>query len=228
MNNRRHRPTLQLNRQPWTLESLLSEARLGPYLAATDGSLTSALGLYQWNAQISSAFHEALHYVEVGLRNAMDKQLATWAIQLGAAAPWYRDRLLPLTPPTRSKIEGARINATRGGQPELHGKVVAELMLGFWWSLLSDEYNRRLWQPCLRYAFDGPVRRARLHSELDELRRLRNRIAHHEPIHGRDLVADQRRVLDLAGRVSPRLRERIEVVSRVPAVLSERPERMAR
>jgi hypothetical protein len=133
-------------------------------LAATDGSLTSALRLYQWNAEVSSAFHEALHYVEVGLRNAMEKQLAAWAIGLGAPTPWYRDRLVPLTPPTRRKVEDARSNATRNGQTEVHGTVVAELMLGFWWSLLSDEYNRRLWQPCLRFAFDGPVRRTRLHS----------------------------------------------------------------
>ncbi|GAA1683473.1 hypothetical protein ACFTSF_28915 [Kribbella sp. NPDC056951] len=210
-------------RLPWTLESLLSEARLGPYLLATDGSLTGAHHLYHWNAQVSAAFQEVLHYVEVGLRNAMDGQLASWATALGAELPWYRDLRVPLTPPTRRKVEVARSNAARGGQSELHGKVVAELMLGFWWSLLSDEYNRRLWQPCLQHAFDGPVRRARLHSELNELRRLRNRIAHHEPIHGWDLAAEHARVLDVAGRISPRLSERIETVSRVPAVLLERP-----
>ncbi|TCC33343.1 hypothetical protein [Kribbella sindirgiensis] len=209
--------------RPWTLENLLSEARLGPYLAATDGSLTSALRLYDWNTQASSAFHEELHYVEVGLRNAMDRQLAAWAKGLGAQSSWYADSRVPLTPRTRRKVADARNNATRGGRPELHGKVVAELMLGFWWSLLSDEYNRRLWQPCLQYAFDGPVRRTRLHSELDELRRLRNRIAHHEPIHGRDLLADHQRVLDVARRISPRLSERVEAVSRVPKLLVERP-----
>jgi hypothetical protein len=101
----------------------------------------------------------------------------------------------------------------------------ALISLGFWWSLLSDEYNRRLWQPCLQHAFDGPVRRARLHSELDEMRRLRNRIAHHEPIHRRDLAADHRRILDVAERISRRLSERIDLVSRVPEVLSKRPGR---
>jgi len=224
MNRRTRLQTQPRPRQPWTLENLLSEARLGPYLEATDGSLTSALRLYHWNAQISSAFHEVLHYAEVGLRTAMDRQLTAWAIELGAQPSWYCDPLVPLTPQTRRKVEEARGNATRGGQPELHGKVVAELMLGFWWSLLSDEYNRRLWQPCLRHAFDGPVRRARLHSELDDLRRLRNRIAHHEPVHGRNLTADRRRVLDVAERISPRLCERIDAVSRVPGLLLERPE----
>ncbi|WP_433168210.1 hypothetical protein [Kribbella sp. CA-247076] len=225
VNQPTHRPMQAGRRAPWTLENLLSEARLGPYLAATDGSLTSALNLYHWNTRISAAFHEVLHYVEVELRNAMDRQLTAWATGLGAQASWYSDPVVPLRPPTRRKVEDARINATRGGQIELHGKVVAELMLGFWWSLLSDEYNRRLWQPCLQFAFDGPVRRARLHSELDDLRRLRNRIAHHEPVHARDLAADHHRVLDVAGRISPRLSARIQAVSRVPDVLLERPDR---
>lgn len=106
-----------------------------------------------------------------------------------------------------------------------HGKVVAELSFGFWWSLLADEYNRTLWEPCLRHAFDGRVRRRRLHRELDELRRLRNRIAHHEPIHARDLATDMERLVDTAGRISAVLRDHVEQTTRVPEVLAVRPER---
>ena len=121
-------------------------SRLHPYLVACSGDAGAALRLYGWNCEISGAFFESLHYIEVGLRNA-----------------------------------------TRDGRVEVHGRVIAELPLGFWSSLLGNDYNRRLWQPCLRTAFDGPVRRTHLHAELNDLRLLRNRIAHHEPIHGRDL-----------------------------------------
>ena len=141
----------------------------------------------------------------------------------GAQQPWYADPAVPLTSPSRRKIASARINASRDGRVEVHGKVVAELSFGFWWSLLGHEYNRRLWQPCLRSAFDGSVRRAQLHSELNELRLLRNRIAHHEPIHGRDLDQLYVRLLGVAERISPLLRSRIEVTSRVPSVLGCRP-----
>jgi hypothetical protein len=51
--------------------------------------------------------------------------------------------------------------------------------------LLASSYNRTLWRPCLKYAFIN-ARRQRLHDELNHLRELRNRIAHHEPIHGRN------------------------------------------
>ncbi|TWD79698.1 hypothetical protein FB561_0762 [Kribbella amoyensis] len=169
-------------RSPWTLEDLLSRARLAPYLTTCSGRIPDALILYGWNSEVSGAFFESLHYLEVGLRNAMDRQLTGWAASCGARKAWYVDEVVPLSPPTRAKIAVARHNATRDDRAEVPGKVVAELPFGFWWSLLGDEYNRRLWQPCLRYAFDGPVRRLRLHSELNGLRLLRNRIAHHEPI----------------------------------------------
>lgn len=206
-------------RSRWTIEDLLSRPRLHPYLTASAGDPAAALRLYGWNSEISGAFYESLHYVEIGLRNAMDRQLARWAAQAGATQPWYVDSVVRLTPPTRRKIAAARQNATRGGQPEIHGKVIAELTFGFWWSLLAAEYNRRLWQPCLRAAFDGSVRRAYLHAELNDLRLLRNRIAHHEPIHRRDLSGAYKRLLDVADRISPVLLVRIESTSRVPSLL---------
>ena len=210
-------------RPPWTLEELLSRDRLQPYLAATRGDQAAAIQLYGWNSQVSAAFYESLHYLEIGLRNAMDQQLTSWAAAIGAAQPWYVDPAVPLTPPTRRKIAEARDFATRGAITEIHGKVIAELTLGFWWTLLSGKYNRRLWQPCLTHAFDSPVRRERLHSSLYELRLLRNRIAHHEPIHNRDLDAAYRLLLGTAGRISPMLCTHIDTTSRLPATLASRP-----
>jgi hypothetical protein len=110
-----------------------------------------------------------------------------------------------------------------GGSQAPHGKLVAELPFGFWWSLLADEYNRLLWQPALRHAFDGTVRRRRLHAELDEVRRLRNRIAHHEPIHTRPLEEDLARVLDIARRIGRALGEHLEATTRVSVLIDERP-----
>jgi hypothetical protein len=207
----------------WTLHDLLSRARLSPYLASVGGDDHEALRLYGWNSAISGAFYESLHYVEVGLRNAMDRKLADWSRRRQTSLPWYLDPQIPLTPPTRRGIEAARVNATRGTRVEVHGKVIAELTFGFWWSLLAAEYNRRLWQPYLHTAFEGSVRRALLHSELNELRLLRNRIAHHEPIHHWDLAHAYRRLVDVAARISPLLGARIESTTRVPAVLADRP-----
>ncbi|NIZ93396.1 hypothetical protein F1544_20635 [Kineosporiaceae bacterium B12] len=232
------------------VQQLLSAPRLTPYRQATGGDLPDALTLYTLNVQISGAFYESLHYFEVGLRNRLDQQLTAWATTLDLASPgaagsrdnalpsegrrdvavgptsagelpWYRHPQVPLSLNARRKVATAIKAATRDGREELPGRVVAELTFGFWWSLLADEYNRSLWQPCLREAFTQ-VRRQRLHSTVDELRQLRNRIAHHEPIHGRDLHHDYDQLLATAGRITPRLHWLIDTTSRVPALLPTR------
>ncbi|GAA4111325.1 Abi family protein [Nocardioides fonticola] len=175
-----------------------------------------SLSLYDWNTSLSAAFFESIHYLEVGLRNALD--LAAFA-HIGRA--WLMPTQEVLT--ARSQRVVATALAHASGPEVPHGKIVAELPFGFWWSLLADEYNRRLWQPALRHAFDRPVRRRTLHSELDEVRRLRNRIAHHEPIHRRPLANDLARVLTLAERVSPHLGDHISQTTRVSDVLGQRP-----
>lgn len=212
---------------PWTLEDLLSTARLNAYRAAA-GRPDDWLRLYDWNSQVSAAFYESLHYLEVGLRNAFDRELSRWAREQESAEAWYVARQVWLNPGARRRIREARERATdRGTLPESHGKVIAELSFGFWWSLTADDYNRRLWGPCLRFAFDGPVRRRTLHAALDDFRRLRNRIAHHEPVHLRSLDDDYAQLLDTANRISPLLQEQIVATSRIPTVLAARPRRTA-
>ncbi|WP_248580055.1 hypothetical protein [Nocardioides sp. InS609-2] len=198
---------------------------MSPYLSAVpSGSWEDALHLYDWNVHVGAAFFEDLHYLEVGLRNAMDLELEAWASQLGCSDPWYSSRQIPLNPRSRRAARDAQQRATDDGQVrEVHGKVIAELSFGFWWSLLADRYNRTLWAPCLKNAFDGPVRRQKLHESLDELRRLRNRIAHHEPLHARNLHGDHQLLLDTASRVAAPLRQHIESVSRVTDTLGDRP-----
>lgn len=199
-----------------TLQQLLSAARIAPYLIASAGVLPQAIALYDWNARISAAFFESIHYLEVGLRNALDD---TASARLGAS--WLSPASSVLTPRARTAVAHAARQA--GGPAAPHGKLIAELPFGFWSSLLADEHNRRLWQPALRHAFEGPVRRRRLHAELDEVRRLRNRIAHHEPIHTRALDSDFERVVDIATRVGAVLGQHIAAASRVPTVLAELP-----
>jgi len=169
---------------------------------------------------ISSPRLQPYHHLEVGLRNALDGVLV---LESGVGTQWMEGSSVLLSPASLRRVRQARDRARVGGAPVTHGKVVAELTFGFWWSLLADEYNRSLWQPFLRFAFDGPVRRRRLHAELDALRTLRNRIAHHEPIHRRDLAADFARLCDTAGRVADVLRLHIERSSRVPELLVSRP-----
>lgn len=58
------------------IESWLSAGRFSTYLEAGGGSRKRALDLYEWNAKLSAAFLHDLSHLEVGLRNACDRQLA--------------------------------------------------------------------------------------------------------------------------------------------------------
>lgn len=176
------------------------------------------MDLYVWNGQAAASFYEAMHLLEVALRNTLNEALSEhWS------ATWYKDPSVLLTPGSRNKVTEAIQRATAGGVPETPGRVVAELTFGFWWSLLADNYNRSLWQPCLRAAFPTSVRRGRLHSSLDEMRRLRNRCAHHEPIFVRNLARDWQTLLSITGLFSATFRTWVEGVSRVPVVIASKP-----
>jgi hypothetical protein len=61
-----------------------------------------------------------------------------------------------------------------------------------------------------------------LHREFDETRRLRNHIAHHQPIHRRDLVGDHQRIMRLLGYISPAYTQWVQERDRSLEVLATR------
>ena len=88
---------------------------------------------------------------------------------------------------------------------------------------LAGCYERSLWFPTLRYAFPGLQRRGirrDAHEAMRSLHLLRNRIAHHEPIHNRPLAKLHDQALTTAGWVCPVTRQWIAARSRVPELLA--------
>ncbi len=70
----------------------------------------------------------------------------------------------------------------------------------------------------------GPWRvRADVEARMKRQHFLRNRIAHHEPIHERDLASDHRELLEVVGWICADSRAWVESASRTPTVLSNRP-----
>ncbi|MFZ4842541.1 hypothetical protein [Mycetocola saprophilus] len=57
------------------LSAFLSE-RMGPYLRLCEQNFAEALRLYDWNLQISGAFHQPIGIVEIVVRNSLASQLA--------------------------------------------------------------------------------------------------------------------------------------------------------
>lgn len=118
---------------PWSYEVLrerLTPDRLGSYLAAASGDLAAAFALYEWNLEASAAVLMTTAMVEVVVRNSLDRELRAWAVRRAAGRSWFS--AAPLDAQGRSDLDRARVRATRNGRRvEAHGKVVAELNLGF-------------------------------------------------------------------------------------------------
>lgn len=121
---------------------------------------------------------------------------------MGAAHhPLWFD-VVGLTDPQADMVLAAKHALTGMGRTVTPGGIVAELNLGFWTSLVSTKYEKLLWVPHLHKTFPNATRskadkhgnlctvkldRKDIHSRLEDIRLLRNRIAHHESILKLDL-----------------------------------------
>jgi hypothetical protein len=221
---------------PW-VEAWLSPPRFGVYLAAAIGDRHLALDLYEWNAIVSAAFQHDLAHLEVALRNAYD---ATIVANTPASLPhWTTDpyRLFPVR--WHSARDGTRIDANRSPREQIEravrtagpgappGKVIAELMFGFWRYLSITAHHHPLWIPYLHNAFAPGTSRPAVDRPIGRLHQLRNRIAHHEPLLRRNsatgvlslttrhLVDRHGDLLTVADLISPDLRDHIAATSTV-------------
>lgn len=236
-------PGPQLSPAVRALRRHLSPPRLAPYLAATGGHHIRALKLYHWNVELSGAVYEVLHAYEVILRNAMDEQLCAWNAQQSkqGGGQHTRDWLLDSAPLLQrlsgsdvvkaTAFAGSTVRRTRGSrQRPLHCDVLAQLSMGTWRYLLPDTANSDpgkllLWTQALSMAFPHRTRtRDQLVNSVARLHRLRNRIAHLEPL----LAAAPLRValadVDLVlGEISPYAQQWVSGWQRTTAVITRRP-----
>ncbi|MBX8490877.1 hypothetical protein K5D44_12110 [Pseudomonas cichorii] len=182
------------------IELVISKDRLATYLRILKTrNLSHAIELYHWNAEVSGAFLLPQQVCEVAIRNAVSEALAS---VYGNAWPWAsgfeRSRPDPVTGfSLRKDLCIARDKAHKGKSC----MVVAELKFAFWIRLFSQRFESRLWGPHIHRLFPGlpshmSVRQCRetIHNDLECVRSIRNRIAHHEPILARNLMADYERM----------------------------------
>lgn len=164
----------------------VSPVRMSRYEAYSGIGQPHFLDLYHYNMAISNELFFCLSFFEVVLPNRIN-----WFFIRRYGADWpYADRLRN-TLSSRHKTELEETCYRQQEIRQLHivdaGMVVADLSFGFWVSLFAARYRVPFdWRPDgnLRQIFpnDTPGSLVALHADLDRLRSLRNRIAHHEPI----------------------------------------------
>jgi len=200
----------------------LSMARLASYLRASSDDVSLALRLYEWNTQISAAFFELLSDVEVVVRNSFHEQLTVWHHGRNSGGQWYDNEHGFLQPRATAAIHEARIRIANKGKTETSDQIVAELGFGFWRFLLTKPYKTTLWPFAGKYAFPNVISTEQFFSRIARLHDFRNRIAHHEPIHLRQLDLDLLDCFQAVGAVCRDTELWVRTRSRVGALLAAR------
>jgi hypothetical protein len=172
-------------------EELFSAKRMQKYLRACGGDTRRAITLYRYNLKLSQELFTIISCFEVVLRNRIDEQMVA---HLGDN--WLRDVILPngalyydrRVENTRKIIEKAYNGLMREGNYS-HSKLLSEMEFGVWKYMFSNATYALMGQKLLRI-FPNKPKSTRQHrydntyifQELDYINKLRNRIAHHEPI----------------------------------------------
>lgn len=216
---------------PW-VRRWLGGPRHDVYLAAAGGDQDRALALYEWNAQLSAALFRDLAHVEVALRNAYDTAMSTrwpgpghWS-SAGPVlfAPLHRRRgsgQVDINTQQRDAL--ARAVAKAGGTTAPPGKVIAELMFGFWRYLSSAAHEKSLWVPYLYPAFRPATDRRTVDAAVGRLHDVRNRVAHHEHLLQTDVAGRYADCVLITDLINAELAQHLQATSRVPALLLNRP-----
>jgi hypothetical protein len=210
------------------IRGALSEPRFATYLAAAGGDEIRAVALYGWNARVSAALMLPAHFAEVATRNAVAEALE--AVYDDVRWPWNPtfERSLPNS---SGKAYSPRrdLARTRGQQPTT-GKVIAELKFAFWQSMFTARHDERVWRSQLRTvlpnadaALTTSQLRGRVYADLEQIRRMRNRIAHHEPIIRRDHAGDFRRMIELVQMRSEPTAAWVRAMEDVSSIRAQRP-----
>lgn len=168
----------------------LSTARLSTYESVTS-DLAKAIELYRWNLAVSAAFLECLSVCEVVVRNAVSE-----AIQAAHGESWVTDSTFQGRLPKNAKQTLQKAVC----KSRTVDKTIPELPFVFWQSMFTSRFDADIWNKQLNTIMPNAENknvaqlRREIYEDLDTLRQLRNRIAHHEPIFNRDLEADHQRL----------------------------------
>ncbi|MEW2300996.1 hypothetical protein AB0958_13645 [Streptomyces sp. NPDC006655] len=201
---------------------VLDALRYTPHGVTCSATCRQPLEWHDWETSTAKAMYELLRGLENVLRGAISVRLSVHYRR----ADWWEAPELRLTYGTRQKIERAAERLRRAGLPVTPEAVVRELTLGFWVALLGSgqDYETQLWRP-MAAGFPGyRGRRRPLWERLDDLRSLRNMVAHQEPVGDRELAEDRDSVLTAVGYVSTVVARRMEAAdTALPHLLANRP-----
>ena len=171
-------------------EDVISPERMVRYVKACGGNLQKGVTSYRYNLSISSELLKVISCFEVALRNRIDLTMVSYF-----GNDWLRDSCLsggifdnPRTQRTQRIIIKA-YNELHANGAYTPTKLMAEMEFGIWKYMYSGPQYAATGQKLLSVFPNKPrtthalqIDNKYIFNELDYINKLRNRIAHHEPI----------------------------------------------
>jgi hypothetical protein len=183
------------------LEHALSLERFSRYLAWADGDRARAIELYTLNTRISESLYIPLQALEIALRNRIHAVMTE-----ARHVSWFSDNGFLLNVRQSEQLAKAIKDVEDSGRQLTPGRIVAELTFGFWTAMFGTVYED-LWRRTLHRIGNRPngrrLERKHFAGPLTPIRKLRNRVAHHEPIIHWSLRKHHDRMLELTQWLSP-------------------------
>jgi hypothetical protein len=165
-------------------QKAFSIPRLDAYLYASSRNQVRAIDAYKTNLRMSQAFLGALSIFEVTLRNEIDahykNQFGNNWLQTQASATGFLSARGCET--SLKTVEDVILKFSR--VPFNHNEAICLLGFGFWRYLFAVKEFRSAGNTLLRVFPNKPtgVSQGIIFNKLSDINRIRNRIAHHEPI----------------------------------------------
>lgn len=170
------------------VKKALSATRMATYEKHTQ-TQEQALVLYRWNVQISACLFSQIHFLEITLRNAVCEALVA-----AIGNRWVWDKSFALSLPSR--IGDSLQKVANNKRIKTLDQAIPELSFAFWQAIFTKRFDVKIWDKQLMLILPNAPKiphqalRQNIHQDLENLRELRNRIAHHEPIFHRNLKDD--------------------------------------
>jgi hypothetical protein len=212
-------------------------AAFSPPLQIAEVAIRNAIAEALERSYKTSAWHESKTFAadlkdpEIGFSPRKDLTTARKTAERQIRAVLVREQKKAESDAGRRKKFQPKLQAAAVVVPV--GKVIAELRFAFWVSLLTASHQERLWDDQLRSAFPylpgaagdhAGVSAARkiLHDDVDAIRTLRNRIAHHEPVQRYRLPDEVRRIIRVVGWRCPVTARWLEREQKVSSLLLQK------
>jgi hypothetical protein len=175
---------------------LFSQPRFNKYVYACNQDVENAIALYKYNIQASQALYPLISIMEVALRNGIDRVLIShfndnsWLLTQRHQFAYHSGMVCKDAQGNirsdnffAEKLKKTENKLSYYGTPITHGKLLAELTFGFWVKFFDTSAIKVLrGAPLDAFANKPHKKLALVHSHLNAIVTLRNRIAHNEPI----------------------------------------------